>query len=145
VPLCVSFRLCLQIRRPTWTYNSFLSLLAVRSESSDIESAEAARDEKIYEEPGHETPAHPSVLNKEVEKADPHPIDGYWYEPKNLWIIVRYKTWSTIKAVFVNGVFHDIHAAEKGKNGDKEFQRMQAIYARARQYPNGWLPPFRFF
>ncbi|GAA5848074.1 hypothetical protein JCM5353_004839 [Sporobolomyces roseus] len=120
--------------------------IPVRSESSDIESAEAARDEKIYEEPlpGHETPAHPSHLNNEVEKADPHPIDGYWYEPKNLYIIVRYKTWSTIKAVFMNGVFHDIHAAEKGKNGDKEFQRMQAIYARAKQYPNETEATFSF-
>lgn len=107
----------------------------VRAQTSDVESGDASHDEKIYEDPTP-APPQPSVLAKEVEKVDPHPIDGSWYEPKNLYIIVRYKTVPTIKAIYMNGVYHDIHAAQAGKVGTKDHDDMRKVYAAAKQFPN---------
>ncbi|GAA5939609.1 Pho89p [Sporobolomyces koalae] len=114
------------------------------AESGDA-SRDASRDEKIYEDPASlNQPAHPSVLAQQVEKVDPHPIEGAWAEPKNLWIILRYKTIPFIKFIFMNGVFHDIHEAQAGKVGTKDHQRMQAIYARSKQFPNETEATFSF-
>ncbi|GAA5849977.1 hypothetical protein JCM3766R1_001942 [Sporobolomyces carnicolor] len=106
--------------------------------SHDAESGDASREEKIYEDPTTvpNQAAHPSILAKEFEKVDPHPIEGAWVEPKNLWIIARYKTIPFIKGIFSNGIFYDIHTAQAGKVGTKDHERMRKVYASAKQFPN---------
>ncbi|GAA5836496.1 hypothetical protein JCM11251_007093 [Rhodosporidiobolus azoricus] len=107
--------------------------------SSDEESGNST-EEKIYEEEaiagqGAEVPNHASAL-KDVENADPHPIEGAWAEPKNLYIILRYKTVPFFKRILTHGLMYDIHAAQAGQAGSAEGKRIEGIYARARQYPN---------
>ncbi|GAA5822278.1 hypothetical protein JCM10212_004281 [Sporobolomyces blumeae] len=116
--------------------------------SEDVESGDASHEEKIYEEHGNTQmntaiPGHTSNLSNEVEKVDKHPIEGPWILPKNLYIIVRYKAYDALKFVVTNGIFHDIHGAQAGK-GSKDAARMQAIYARAKQYPNETEATFSF-
>lgn len=131
----------LKVSLPFFSFLLFLVYIRLHffsssSIASDVESGDASHDEKIYEDPTP-APPQPSVLAKEVEKVDPHPIDGSWYEPKNLYIIVRYKTVPTIKAIYMNGVYHDIHAAQAGKVGTKDHDDMRKVYAAAKQFPNG--------
>ncbi|KAG5651949.1 hypothetical protein H0H81_006833 [Sphagnurus paluster] len=78
---------------------------------------------------------HASPLSDQVEK-DPHPIEGAWAEPKNLWIIVRYKAFPFIKKALTHGTTIDIHAAQAGKAGSAEGRRIAEMYSRAKQYPN---------
>ncbi|GAA5872410.1 hypothetical protein JCM1840_006055 [Sporobolomyces johnsonii] len=92
-------------------------------------------DEKIYEDPTP-APPHNSALAKEVEKVDPHPIEGAWAEPKNLYIILRYKSIPFVKNLFMHGFNYDIHGAQAGDATTAEGRRMAAIYERAHQYPN---------
>lgn len=75
---------------------------------------------------------HPSALNKEVEKAELHPIIGEWYLPANLWILVRYKA----LALLLHGTSVDIHALQAGQAGTANGDRMARTYAAATQYPN---------
>ncbi|KAM0792852.1 hypothetical protein ACM66B_002616 [Microbotryomycetes sp. NB124-2] len=77
-----------------------------------------------------------SALNKEVEKADEHPIEGPWILPANLYIIARYKAVPFVKKVLTHGSSVDVHALQAGKEGTKESARMQDMYRRAKQYPN---------
>ncbi|GAA5934415.1 hypothetical protein JCM3775_000352 [Rhodotorula graminis] len=109
----------------------------------DLESSGASGEEKIMEEPSS-TPVHPSALNSEVEKADPHPIEGPWATPKNLWIIARYKAIPWIVKSATHGLNYDIHGAQNGEAGSPEARRMQDIYARAKQYPNETEACFSF-
>ncbi|ORY90849.1 sodium:inorganic phosphate symporter [Leucosporidium creatinivorum] len=87
----------------------------------------------------HGTPAatanHPSNL-KELEKVDEHPIEGAWAEPKNLYIIFRYKAYPWIKKVLTHGTSIDIHAEQIGKEGTAHHRRMEEMHAAAKQYPN---------
>lgn len=89
-------------------------------------------------------PVHESTLNKEVEKADPHPIEGAWAEPKNLWIIMRYKAVPWIVKKATHGLTYDINAAQTGAAGSAQARRMQEVYARAKQYPNETEACFSF-
>lgn len=106
-----------------------------RQQTSDVESGDASHDEKIYEDP---TPAPPqaSALAKEIEKVDPHPIEGAWIEPKNLMIILRYKAVPFLKGALTGGIFYDIHEAQAGEVGSKDHERMRKVYAAAKQFPN---------
>lgn len=100
-------------------------------------------DEKDVESSGHDDTEAPqaaqvpaaSTLEQQVEK-DPHPIDGPWAEPKNLWIILRYKAIPFITKALTHGTTMDIHAAQAGKTGSKDHRRMEKVYAAAKQYPN---------
>ncbi|KAH8917481.1 sodium:inorganic phosphate symporter [Atractiella rhizophila] len=58
-------------------------------------------------------------------------IEGAWFLPRNLWIIVRYK----VPAVLLHGSSVDVHAVQLG-TGTSDEKRMDAILARAKQYPN---------
>mgnify|MGYP002477612955 CR=1 FL=1 len=110
----------------------------------DLESSNLSSEEKIMEEPSPSDPVHPSALNKEVEQADPHPIEGPWATPKNLWIIARYKAVPWIVKAATHGLNYDVHGAQNGEAGSKEALRMQEIYARAKQYPNETEACFSF-
>ncbi|GAA5954705.1 hypothetical protein JCM8115_004665 [Rhodotorula mucilaginosa] len=107
--------------------------------ATDVESSQRSshdHEEKIYEEPGSETaPNQKSLLAEEVEK-DEHPIEGAWIEPKNLYIIMRYKAVPWIKKVTTHGMNMDIHKEQAGTAGTAEHRRMMAVYERAKQYPN---------
>ncbi|KAK7035372.1 hypothetical protein VNI00_011903 [Paramarasmius palmivorus] len=80
-------------------------------------------------------PPQPSRLAEEVER-DPHPIEGAWAEPKNLYIIARYKTVPFIKKILTHGTSVDIHALQAKENDTPDGRRIRAMYERARQYPN---------
>ncbi|GAA5911174.1 hypothetical protein JCM8208_005748 [Rhodotorula glutinis] len=110
----------------------------------DLESSNLSSEEKIMEEPSPSTPVHPSALNSEVEKADPHPIEGPWATPKNLWIIARYKAVPWIVKAATHGLNYDVHGAQAGDANSPEARRMADIYARAKQYPNETEACFSF-
>ncbi|KAK7688824.1 hypothetical protein QCA50_007513 [Cerrena zonata] len=74
-----------------------------------------------------------SPLSEQVE--DPHPIEGSWIEPQNLWIIARYKAIPWLVTLFTHGTSVDIHDLQV-QEGSKEASRMQEMYDRAKQYPN---------
>ncbi|KAG5640530.1 hypothetical protein DXG03_008214, partial [Asterophora parasitica] len=101
--------------------------------------AVASDEESASEKAGHDDDSVPaaytSPLADQIEK-DPHPIEGAWAEPKNLWIILRYKTIPFLKKVATHGTSIDIHAAQAGKANTPEGRRIAAMYARAKQYPN---------
>ncbi|KAK1215995.1 hypothetical protein PQX77_021396, partial [Marasmius sp. AFHP31] len=94
-----------------------------KEESSDTDSEKA-------KEPENQAP---EVKNdsKLAEVEDPHPIVGAWAEPKNLWIIARYKTVPFITKALTHGTSVDIHALQSG-----ESDRLKKVHERAKQYPN---------
>lgn len=99
--------------------------------SDDLESG---HDDEIKEQPVLPTEqSRPSALSKDVEKIDEHPIEGAWAEPKNLYIILRYKSLPWIKKVLTHGTSIDIHAEQLGKEGSVEAKRMAALHAAANQ------------
>ncbi|GAA6003426.1 hypothetical protein JCM10207_000329 [Rhodosporidiobolus poonsookiae] len=110
--------------------------VADRQRTQDSESGPSEEEAKIYADDGDLRANHPSQLNKEVEQVDEHPIEGAWATPKNLYIILRYKSLPFIKNVFTHGLTYDIHRAQAGQAGTSEGKRIDAMYARARQYPN---------
>ena len=91
--------------------------------------------EKVPESPT-EVNNRPSALNRDVEKKDEHPIEGAWAEPKNLYIIFRYKAYPFIKKVLTHGTTIDVVEEQKGKAGTAHGARMAAMHATATQYPN---------
>ena len=81
--------------------------------------------------------SHSSLLAKQVEILDRHPLEeGSWYDWSNLKIIVRHRLIPKIITTFAYGTEYDIHAAQAGQAGTKEGDRMAAVYAQAKQYPN---------
>ncbi|BGP53560.1 hypothetical protein JCM8202v2_001119 [Rhodotorula sphaerocarpa] len=102
-------------------------------------SHQGSTDEKLYEDP---TPAEglnqKSLLDEEVERKakDPHPIEGAWIEPKNLWIILRYKAVPFVHKALTYSTSVDLHRLQAGEAGTAQHARMMAVYERARQYPN---------
>ena len=80
--------------------------------------------------------AFDSLLARQLERSEQHPISGDWYEPKNFAIIMRHKAvpWILHKLTF--GMNYDIHAAQAGIAGTAEGDRMARVYAAAKQYPN---------
>ncbi|KAF5373491.1 hypothetical protein D9615_009481 [Tricholomella constricta] len=100
--------------------------------------AVASDEESANEKASHDSAPvpHASALAAQVEKVDPHPIEGAWAEPKNLWIILRYKALPFLKKVATHGTSIDIHAAQAGKADSAEGRRIAEMYRRAKQYPN---------
>lgn len=97
--------------------------------ADDVESAER----KESYSPSSSERNHPSALAQDVEKVDEHPIEGAWAEPKNLYIIFRYKAVPWVKKVLTHGTTIDIHAEQLGKEGTAEHRRMAALHAAANQ------------
>jgi sodium-dependent phosphate transporter len=82
---------------------------------------------------GHQGPTlsqRPKVPLDEVEKNE-HKIEGFWWLPKNLWIIVRYK----IIGLLLHGSGVDIHAMQ-ADGDDKMAQRLARMHERSHQYAN---------
>jgi solute carrier family 20 (sodium-dependent phosphate transporter) len=112
--------------------------IADEKDASSIEKdSESGRESQIAEQQRHAVsqPQPTSALEKEVEN-DPHPIEGAWAEPKNLYIILRYKSIPFIRKVLTHGITIDIHAEQAGKSGSRDAQRMEKVFAAAKQYPN---------
>ena len=94
-----------------------------KEESSDTDSEKEKAGEPATHAPEVKTD---SKLAKEVE--DPHPIVGPWAEPKNLWIIARYKAIPFLKKAVTHGTSVDIHALQGGDS-----DRLKAVHERAKQ------------
>lgn len=111
-----------------------------RNNSTDDISA----DDKVSEEGSQEirpkttAPAAPAakVPLAEVEK-DPHQIEGLWFLPKNLWIIVRYK----LPRMLTHGSGVDIH---KMQLGGKDAAHMASVMQASTQYPSEVEHLFRY-
>ncbi|GAA5927465.1 hypothetical protein JCM10213_003478 [Rhodosporidiobolus nylandii] len=115
-----------------------------RQTVADPESSQSSDEGKIYEENGIAEDRHPSSLNREVEKVDPHPIEGAWAEPKNLYIILRYKTIPFFKKIVTHGLLYDMHAVQASEAHTAEGKRIEDMYSRAKQYPNEVEATFSF-
>ena len=80
---------------------------------------------------------HSSLLAKQMETLDAHPLgEGAWYDFSNLKITLRHRLIPKLITTFAYGTEYDIHAAQAGQAGTKEGDRMAAVYAQAKQYPN---------
>lgn len=96
-------------------------------------------EKRLQPDDAHSPPSiHPrdSILSTQLEPTkDLHPIEGAWAEPKNLWIILRYKAVPAIGRVLTYGTSVDVHALQAGKDsGDSaEAKRIAEIHARAKQ------------
>jgi sodium-dependent phosphate transporter len=55
---------------------------------------------------------------------------------KKIWTFLRYQVCGVVYKLFMHGSSVDIHARQRGEAGTKQGDRMQAVYARAKQYPN---------
>ncbi|BGP57125.1 hypothetical protein JCM8202v2_004765 [Rhodotorula sphaerocarpa] len=114
--------------------------LAHPEKPGDAEASQASSgEEKIYEDPTpQEGLNQKSLLEEEVERKaqDPHPIDGAWIEPKNLYIIFRYKAGPFIHKALTYSTSVDLAKLQAGEAGSSDHARMMRVYERARQYPN---------
>ncbi|GAA5979846.1 hypothetical protein JCM11641_002713 [Rhodosporidiobolus odoratus] len=124
--------------------------VADRQPISDAESGphpasssnEVTEEGKVYNEDEiTEDRVHQSTLEKEVENVDEHPIEGAWAEPKNLYIIFRYKAIPFFKRIATHGLMYDIHASQAGEAGTAEGKRIEE---RSKQYPNEVEATFSF-
>lgn len=88
--------------------------------------------------------AFDSLLARQLERSEQHPISGDWYEPRNLSIIVRHKAVPWVLHKLTYGMNYDIHAAQAGTAGTAEGDRMARVYAAAKQYPNDVEHSFSF-
>ena len=95
---------------------------------SDYLSFRPAKDDASSQEHPEKPAALPAqVPLSEVERAE-HKIEGSWFLPKNLWILVRYR----IPLLFTHGSGVDIHAMQIGN----EKERMKSVMERSAQYPS---------
>ncbi|KAL5639817.1 hypothetical protein ACGC1H_006405 [Rhizoctonia solani] len=63
------------------------------------------------------------------------PIEGAWMEPKNLYIIARYRTIPFIVKIFTHGTTVDVLDMQ-AQGQSKEARRLQDMHNRATQYDN---------
>ena len=87
-------------------------------------------------EKGSETQAPAPIVRKSAlaEDVERHPIEGAWIEPKNLWIIIRYRAVPFIKHLLTYGSSVDIHAMQVKQQSDADARHIADVHARARQY-----------
>ncbi|KIM22207.1 hypothetical protein M408DRAFT_28932 [Serendipita vermifera MAFF 305830] len=90
------------------------------AEAGDVEKAQISSHIAT-----HAPPAPPA------EQVDPHPIEGPWVLPKNLWIIVRYK----IPGILTHGTTVDVLKLQAGESS-AEAARLNAMHTRVTQYDN---------
>ncbi|KAG2015577.1 sodium:inorganic phosphate symporter [Coprinopsis cinerea AmutBmut pab1-1] len=100
---------------------------------TDSEKASNLKEKDIDSQEPTREQIHPSALADEVEK---HPIEGAWAEPKNLWIILRYRAFPFIKKFLTHGTSVDIHALQQQKQNAATAKHIADVHARARQFPN---------
>ncbi|PPR06919.1 hypothetical protein CVT24_011001 [Panaeolus cyanescens] len=74
----------------------------------------------------------PAAAPKEskLSEVEQHPIEGAWIEPKNLWIIVRYRALPFIKKILLHGSSVDVAALQANHKSVGD------IHSRAKVYPN---------
>lgn len=84
---------------------------------------------------GEGRPQAPAARVPLQEVEDPHPINGPWVLPKNLWIIARYKTLPFIWKMFTHGSSVDVHDLQAA-GGAHDAQRLHEMHLRATQYDN---------
>lgn len=72
----------------------------------------------------------PEAPLADVEQDRKDQIQGAWYLPRNLWVIIRYK----VPFILFYGSNVDIHARQIGKG--EEADRRQEMFDHCKQYPN---------
>ncbi|KAH6913664.1 sodium:inorganic phosphate symporter [Coprinopsis sp. MPI-PUGE-AT-0042] len=100
------------------------------TKEKDIEGVDATNDANAANAAPAQAKVYPSALAEAIEK---HPIDGAWAEPKNFYIIMRYRAVPFIKKVLTHGTTVDVHALQTEGSGAKH---IADVHSRARQYPN---------
>ncbi|KAL1745218.1 phosphate transporter [Schizophyllum fasciatum] len=60
-------------------------------------------------------------------------IEGAWIEPRNLWIIARYRAVPFVKKALFGGLFQDVLALQTTQ---KDARRLAEVHSRAQQYDN---------
>ncbi|KDQ06366.1 hypothetical protein BOTBODRAFT_181652 [Botryobasidium botryosum FD-172 SS1] len=78
-------------------------------------------------------PPKPAPLSYNARAAEKYPIEGPWIEPKNLWIILRYRAIPFIWNLFTHGSSVDVVQMQ---NEGADAKRMADIHAHAAQYDN---------
>lgn len=107
------------------------------TDEDKIEAGPASKPDALdRDEKPAEAPKSQSILARQLEQLERHPLDGAWYEPRNFVILVKYRTVPWILSTLLHGTSYDIHAAQAGQAGTKEGEHMRAVFAAAKQYPN---------
>ncbi|KAK1927683.1 phosphate transporter [Papiliotrema laurentii] len=103
---------------------------ATASNSGDVETKSDPEAGSVGQSNESQIPATQAPL-EEVEK-DEHKIEGYWWTPKNLYIIFRYK--------IIQGLLHgssvDIHKMQTEGGSAAANARLAKMHERSNQYPN---------
>ncbi|KAK0469022.1 sodium:inorganic phosphate symporter [Desarmillaria tabescens] len=94
-------------------------------------SEDTSTDEKEEILAGVPPAIEPSIPLASVE--DPHPIEGAWYLPTNIYIFFRFKFVATLYKLLTHGITIDIH---KLQTEGTDQRRLRAMHERAKQYDN---------
>lgn len=113
-----------------------ISSASSETDENKIEAGPSSEPSHLNSDKPAEEPKPQSLLARQLEQLDKNPIDGDWYEPRNLRIIIKYRTIPWIIKVLLHGSSMDIHQAQAGEAGTKEGDHMRAVFAAAKQYPN---------
>lgn len=108
-------------------------------EKGDVIGGEAGLPTKIID--GEEYVLKSAIARpplEEVEIDNTREVVGAWILPRNLWIILRYK----IPKALLHGSTVDVHKLQAG-SGSAEEERIKAMHATAKQYPNEVSPSFQ--
>ncbi|KAG9050284.1 Na+/Pi symporter [Tulasnella sp. UAMH 9824] len=95
----------------------------------DPESAVHKKEADGSESPSDDERAQPEAAAVQDPKRT---IDGPWIYPRNLWIILRYKI---AERIWYNAT-RDVASDQAVSSNAKDRERLRAMHARAKQYPN---------
>jgi len=128
---------------PDYRVTTNASAPAASSNKSTL--SQSSDEEKVHPTDANMEGARPAVysqpketswLEKQYAKLDEYPVEGNWYEPRNLRIILKHRAFPRILKALTYGSGYDVHAAQAGEAGTAEGQRMAAMLGSAKQYPN---------
>ncbi|QRV84719.1 sodium/inorganic phosphate symporter [Ceratobasidium sp. AG-Ba] len=107
---------------------------AASSTDGEIQEKHAASDRDTNERTPASVPEKKDWISRWTEIKGPE-IEGAWIEPKNLYIIARYRAVPTIVRMFTHGTSVDVLEMQ-ASNTSKESRRLQDMHMRAAQYDN---------
>jgi sodium-dependent phosphate transporter len=115
-------------------------MIATPADTTDVEKprvpSEGSHQKLPHDDHSQDDTTHNIPDIEHPEPKDPHPIEGAWILPRNLWIILRYKSLPFIIKLFTHGTSVDVHALQKHEKEAGEAGRMAEMHARAKQYDN---------
>ncbi|KAF8752118.1 Sodium-dependent phosphate transporter 1 [Rhizoctonia solani] len=108
----------------------------VQSGKSDsITEEKPTGSDRDASEPAPTAPVQEKSRIARLTAVEGPPIEGAWIEPKNLYIIARYRTIPFIVKVFTHGTTVDVLDMQ-AQGQSKEARRLQDMHNRAAQYDN---------